>query len=50
MDFDAGASLLDLVGLQQDVEALPGRRVDVVSADGVSPFARQQILAEARPV
>ena len=50
VDFDSGASLLDLVGLQQDIAALLGRRADVVIADGVSPFLRQRILAEARPL
>lgn len=50
VDFDASASLLDLIGLQQDIEALLGRRADVVTPDGVSPFLRQRILAEARPL
>lgn len=50
VDFEAGASLLDLIGLQQDIEALLGRRADVVTPDGVSPFLRQRILAEARPL
>lgn len=48
MDFDAVASLLDLLGFQRDNEALLGRCADVVTADGVSPFLRQRILAEAR--
>ncbi len=50
VDFTPEASLLDLVGLQQDAEALLGRRVDVVTPDGVSPFLRQRILDEARPL
>jgi predicted nucleotidyltransferase len=33
--FDQGASLLDLVAIQDDVEELLGCRVDVVSAGGL---------------
>lgn len=50
VDFAPEASLLDLVGLQQDAEALLGRQVDVVTPEGVSPFLRERILAEARPL
>ena len=50
VEFAPEASLLDLVGLQQDAEALLGRRVDIVTPDGVSPFLRQRILDEARPL
>ncbi len=48
VEFAPDASLLDLVGLQQDAEALLGRRVDIVTPDGVSPFLRERILDEAR--
>jgi len=50
VDFAPEASLIDLVGLQQDAEDLLGRRVDIVTPDGVSPFLRDRILAEARPL
>ena len=50
VEFAPDASLLDLVGLKQDAEALLGRRVDIVTPDGVSPFLRQRILEEARPL
>ena len=50
VEFAPDASLLDLIGLQQDAEALLGRRVDIVTPDGVSPFLRQRILDEARPL
>lgn len=43
-------SLLDQVGLQQDLEELLGRRVDVVPEGGLSPYLADQILAEARPL
>lgn len=50
VDFAPDASLLDLVGLQQDFEAILGRRADVVTPEGVSPFLRERILREARPL
>ena len=50
VEFEADASLLDLVGLQQDIEALLGRRADVVTPNGLSPFLRKRILREARPL
>jgi len=48
VDFSPEASLLDLIGLQQDAESLLGRCVDVVTPESVSPFLRERILAEAR--
>ncbi len=47
---DDGRSLLDLVGLWQDLEELLGRRVDVVSEGGLSPHLRGRILSEAVPL
>lgn len=44
---ETGRSLLDLVGLWQDLEDLLGRKVDVVSEGGVSPYLQDQIFAEA---
>ena len=37
VDFDAEASLLDQVGLMQDLEGLLGVGVDVVSSGGLRP-------------
>jgi predicted nucleotidyltransferase len=36
VDFEAGRTLLDHVGLWRDLEALLGRAVDVVSAGGLT--------------
>ncbi|MBI3832661.1 MAG: nucleotidyltransferase family protein [Planctomycetes bacterium] len=44
---DPGRSLLDLVALSDELEALLGRPVDVVSDNGVSPYLRERIYAEA---
>lgn len=50
VEFDPNASLLDLIGLQQDIEAILGRRADVITPNGISPFLRDRILREARPL
>lgn len=42
--------LLDLVGFQQDIEELLETSVDVVEDEGLSPFLRNRILAEAKPL
>lgn len=50
VEMEQGRSLLDLVGLWQDLEELLGRRVDVVSEGGLSQYLRSRILAEAVPL
>jgi putative addiction module component (TIGR02574 family) len=45
-----GRSLLDLVGLKQDLEDLVHRPVDVVTEGALSPYLRDRILAEAVPL
>jgi uncharacterized protein len=47
---EKGRNLLDLVGFWQDVEELLGRKVDVISDGGVSPYLRERILSEAMPL
>lgn len=42
-----GRSLLDFVGLWQELEDLLGRRVDLVSEGAISPYLRERILSEA---
>jgi predicted nucleotidyltransferase len=41
-------SLLDLVGLEQDLEELLERKVDVLTDESIHPALRQRITAEAR--
>jgi uncharacterized protein len=48
--FEKGRSLLDLVGLKLELEDLLGIKVDVVSERGLSPYIRERVLAEARPL
>ncbi|MBP6771927.1 MAG: nucleotidyltransferase family protein [Gemmatimonadaceae bacterium] len=50
VDMEDGRSLLDLVGLGQDLEALLKRRVDVVTANSVHSAIRASILSDARPL
>ena len=50
VSFEPGRSLLDQIGLQQDIEELLKLKVDVVSRGGISPYIRDAILREAIPV
>lgn len=43
-------SLFDLVALQQDIEALLGKKADVLTEDSISKYPKHRILAEAKPV
>jgi predicted nucleotidyltransferase len=47
---EPGRDLLDLVALKQDLETLLGLPVDVAEEEGLSPYLRDRILQEARPV
>jgi hypothetical protein len=47
---DKGRSLLDHVALWQDLEALLGRKVDVVSERALHWYIRDRVLAEATPL
>ncbi len=47
---DNGKSYLDFVALWQDLEELLKRSVDVVAENGVSPYLKERIIAEARPL
>ncbi len=50
VEMESGRSLIDLVGLWQDLEDLLGTHVDVLSEGGVSPFLRERIHADAVPL
>jgi len=48
--FKEDRSLLDLVSFRQDLEDLLGRKVDVVSEEGIHPRLKSRILQEAVPL
>lgn len=50
VDMEPGRSLLDLIGLGQDLEELLDRKVDVLTDASVHPALRERILTEARPL
>lgn len=50
VEMEPGRSLLDLVGLWQDLEDLLGTHVDVLSDGGVSPHLLERIYGEAVPL
>jgi uncharacterized protein len=50
VELPARASLLNLIALKQDLEAALHRRVDVLTKEGLSPYLRDRILREARPL
>jgi uncharacterized protein len=50
VEMEPGRSLVDLVGLWQDLQDLLGTHVDVLSDRGVSPHLRERIYAEAVPL
>ena len=48
VEMENDRSLLDLVGLEQDLEALLERHVDVLTDAAIHPALRTRITAEAR--
>jgi predicted nucleotidyltransferase len=50
VEMEPGRSLIDLVGLWQDLEDLLSTHVDVLSDGGVSTHLRERVYAEAVPL
>ena len=50
VEMQEGRSVFDLVGFWQDLEALLGRKVDVVEPEGLHWFIRDKVLEEAVPL
>jgi predicted nucleotidyltransferase len=50
VEMEPGRSLFDLGGLHADLEELLGCKVDVVTDGGISPYLKDRILSEARPL
>ena len=49
VDMQETRSLYDLIGLQQDLEMSIGRKVDVLTPNGINPYLKERILGEAAP-
>lgn len=47
VDMAADRSLYDLVGFQQELEVLVGRKADVLTENGLNRYLKDRILAEA---
>jgi uncharacterized protein len=47
VEMETDRSLLDLIDLEHELQALLGRPVDVVTEAGLSPYLRESILQEA---
>ena len=50
VDFDPGRSLFDHARLVEELEALLGVSVDVVSSRGLKPKVRERLLSQATPL
>ena len=50
VSLEPGRDLLDLGAIKQDLEALLKRSIDVVEEEGLSPYLRDEILRQARPL
>jgi uncharacterized protein len=50
VEMEAGRTLLDLIALEQSLTAYLGRPIDVVTEGFLSPYFRDQVLAEAVPL
>jgi hypothetical protein len=48
VNLEKDRNLLDLIALEQDLSDLLGRKVDLLTEDGISKHIRKQIIAEAR--
>jgi uncharacterized protein len=49
VEFEAGRTLLDLIGLKLDLQDLLGASVDVVTPNSLH-YVRERVLAEAKPL
>lgn len=50
VQMESGRSLLDLIELSQELEALLQRKVDILTDGGLSPYLEQRFHAEAVPL
>lgn len=50
VELEPKRSLLDMISMKHEIEDLTGRKVDVVTAKGISPYLVEQVTKEAVPL
>lgn len=50
VDMQETRSLFDLIGLQQDIERMLGKKVDVLTPNGINRYLKDRILGESVPL
>jgi hypothetical protein len=50
VDLEKGHGLFDLGGLLMDLQELFGRKVDVVTENGLHWYIKERVLSEAKPI
>jgi len=50
VDLEPGRDLFDLIALKRDLEKEIGKHVDVVTEGALSPYIKEDVLREARPL
>ena len=50
VELEKDLSLLDVIGIQQELEDVLGRKVDLVEYDAIKPVIKSSILAEEVPI
>ncbi len=50
VELEPKRSLLDMISMKYEIEDLTGRKVDVVTAKGISPYLVERITKEAVPL
>ncbi|HMD13322.1 MAG TPA: nucleotidyltransferase domain-containing protein, partial [Bacteroidota bacterium] len=48
--FSQPTSLLQMVRLERELSSILGRKVDLLTAKSISPYLRNRILKESRPI
>ena len=50
IELEPKRSLLDIISLKYEIEDLTGRKADVVTTKGISPYLVEQIMKDAIPL
>ncbi len=50
VEFSHGKSLLDLVGLEQELSDLVGVKIDLHTKQSISPYIKRRVLREAQVI